>query len=331
MREEKVFWIDEDMAYMRQGLDWKRPITDPSFFLDEKLKWMDRNNIDREVVLNLSQLYCNGFERDLAKKVIQFQNDYNARIQAEYPDRFITGFVVQPLHLEDALEEIDRCVEKGMKLCCLPTHFIDDEGKWTSVVDRRLAPLWEKLNAHSLALEIHPYDGEKIVQLPNNLWRFHLVWMCAQTADTYHMFTMRDYPDRYPNIRTCFAHGNQFGQINVGRRRRGFKGRPDLFEGARDPIDHLEDDNVFFDTLVHDTLALEVLVRRQGARQIVWGLDDPYPLGEMETDEGEYPGKVLHDAIEEGVISQEEAEAMWSDNVWRWIYNEEMPQELKDK
>ena len=35
--------------------DWSRPVTDSSFFLDEKLAWMEHNNIDHAVVLNLSQ------------------------------------------------------------------------------------------------------------------------------------------------------------------------------------------------------------------------------------------------------------------------------------
>ena len=62
MRDKKLFWIDEDLRFMRQG-DWSRPITDPSFFFEEKLEWMDRNKINHAVMLNLSQVYCNGWSR----------------------------------------------------------------------------------------------------------------------------------------------------------------------------------------------------------------------------------------------------------------------------
>lgn len=318
MKEKKVFWIDEASNMMCQG-DWRRPITDPSFFLREKLEWMDRNNLDKEVILTLSQLYCNGMEDRLARDVIRFQNDYNAKVQQEYSDRFITGFVVQPRYVDDAVEEIDRCVAMGMKLACLPTHFLDKRGQWTSVADESLVGLWKRLDDHGLAVEIHPYDGEKIIQLSNSYWRFHLVWMCAQTADTYHMFTLGDWPERFPNIRTCFAHGNQFGQINIGRRRQGFMGRPDLFEGAKDPVEQVGKSNVYFDTLVHDLLAFEILVRRQGASQIVAGLDDPYPLGEMETPEGGYPGKIIDDAVAANIINEGDKADIWKDNVLRWL------------
>ena len=43
---------------------------------------------------------------------------------------------------------------------------------------------------YKLAIEIHPYDGEKFIQLQNRAWRFHLIWMLAQCADAYHFYTL---------------------------------------------------------------------------------------------------------------------------------------------
>ena len=36
MKEKRLFWIDEDKKFMRQG-DWSRPITGTGFFLKEKM------------------------------------------------------------------------------------------------------------------------------------------------------------------------------------------------------------------------------------------------------------------------------------------------------
>ena len=87
MKDKKLFWIDDDKKFMRQG-DWKRPITDPSFFLKEKLEWMDKNNLDHAVVLNLSQLYGNGLRLEQMKKALRFQNDFNAKVQHDNPSKF---------------------------------------------------------------------------------------------------------------------------------------------------------------------------------------------------------------------------------------------------
>jgi aminocarboxymuconate-semialdehyde decarboxylase len=319
MKEKQIFWINDRVTHMCQG-NWTRPITDPSFFVESKMDWMERNNIDTSVVLTLSQLYCNGYERNIAKDVIQFQNDFNASLQKEYGDKFIAGFVVQPLYVEDALKEIDRCYSMGLNVMCLPTHYLDKNTKWQSISNIDTIPIFELADDYGLAIEIHPYQAEDIISLEDKYWRFHLIWMCAQTADAYHMFTMMDFDNRFTRIRTCFAHGNQFGHMNLGRRVQGYKGRPDLFEGAKDPRNHEKQENIFFDSLVHDTLSFELMVKRCGVQQIVCGIDDPYPLGEMDSVPDCYPGKLIDDAVSEKIINSEEAALIWHDNALKWIY-----------
>ncbi len=319
MKEKKLFWIDEDRKFMRQG-NWARPITDPSFFLEEKLEWMENNGIDHEVVLNLSQLYANGLNRELTQDTISFQNDFNAEVQKNNAEKFTCGFVVQPRFIDDALKEIERAVEKlNLKLLCLPTHFLDENNNWKSTAHQDVDPIWELANKYNLAIEIHPYDAPKMIQLQDQYWRFHLIWMCAQTADHFHIFSLRDLARKYPNTRTCFAHGNQFGQMGLGRRKQGFEGRPDLFEKTTHPEENFKMDNVFFDTLVHDVYSFRLLLDRQGVDQIVAGLDDPYPLGEMEGVGDCYPGKVIDEAVEKGFITTSDKDRIWGGNVLRWL------------
>ena len=326
MREKKVFWVDKEMEYMYQG-DWRRPVTHGSFFLEEKLLWLASNDIAHEVILNLSQLYCNGMERQLTSDVLRFQNDFNAKTQHDHPDKFTCGFVVQPRYIDDAIKEIDRCVnELKMDLLCLPTHYLDKDEQWKTIAGKELEPMWQYIDDLGIAVEIHPYDGNKFIKLENELWRFHLIWMCAQTADAFHFFCAHDYPDKYPNIRTCFAHGNQFGQINAGRRKQGFYGRPDLFEGMVAPEKNMQSSNVFFDTLVHDVYSFRLLVDRQTSTQVIAGIDDPYPLGEMESEEGSYPGRVIDEALALGFINEHEYENIWHDNVLQWLAGDKQDQ-----
>ena len=121
-------------------------------------------------------------------------------------------------------------------------------------------------------------------------------------------------------MRTCFAHGGQLAQINLGRRIQGFDGRPDLFEGKHHPRKAVGHKNIFFDTLVHDTGGLELLIKNHGYKQVIMGLDDPYPLGEMESDkQSSYPGKILDLAMKRNIINQTEYDAIWEDNVIQWL------------
>ena len=325
MREKEIFWVDKDRKFMLQK-NWRRPVTDSSFFLEDKLAWMERYRIDHAVVLNLSQLYGNGLRVEEMKQALRFQNDFNAGVQRDHPTKFTCGFVVHPGFVRGACWEIERCVEElDMRLLCLPTHYMDSIGTWRCIFDEENEPIFELADHYNLAVEIHPYDGEKFIKLQNTSWRFHLIWMLAQCADAYHFLTLNGYYEKYPNMRICFAHGGQLAQMNLGRRIQGFDGRPDLFEGKVHPRRAVGHPNIFFDTLVHDTGSLELLLKNQGAGQVLVGLDDPYPLGEMESiAQSSYPGKILDLAVERRLMTETEKDAMWEDNVLRWLCGDDL-------
>ncbi len=326
MKDKEIFWIDEDRSFMRQK-NWQRPITSESFFLNEKLDWMNTNNIDHAVILNLSQLYGNGLTQNDMKQALRFQNDFNAEVQANHPKKFTSGFVIHAGFIDGAQWEIERCVEKlNLKVLCLPTHYLDTAGNWKGIFNPETEPILELANKYNLAIEVHPYDGEKFIQLENTSWRFHLIWMLAQCADSYHFYTLNGYYDKYPNIRTCFAHGGQLNHINLGRRTQGFDGRPDLFEGKKRPSKANGHPNIYFDTLVHDTLSFEMMIKRlKTTDQIILGLDDPYPLGEMESKaQSSYPGKLLDLAMERDLISTQQHQEIWENNVVRWLYGDDI-------
>ena len=319
MKKKKLFWIDEDKKFIRQG-SWSRPIKGHGFFIKEKIEWMRQHKIDHAVMLSLSQLYCNGWKKQDCVDTIRFQNDFNASVEKNNPKKFTCGFVVQPLYMDHALKEIDRCVhELGLKLLCLPTHFLNPKGEWISVAESEVSPIFNLANKHKLAVQIHPYDGEKMIALKNQYWRFHLVWMMAQCADTMHVFALRDLPNKYPNIRTSFAHGGMLGVANYGRRVQGFDARPDIFKNLQDPRKTLGHKNLYFDTLVHDAHTLELLKKRVGAHQIIAGLDDPFPLGEVDGVGTSYPGRVLDYATKTGILTQQEKKDIWCKNVLRWL------------
>ena len=319
MKKKKLFWIDEDKRFMRQG-NWSRPISGPGFFVHEKIEWMHKHNIDHSVLLCLSQLYCNGWKKSDCADGIRFQNDFNASVQNNHPKKFTCGFVVQPRYIDQAVKEIDRCVNKlGLKLLCLPTHFLNSDGQWLSTASEEVQPIFELANEYGLAIQIHPYDGEKMIALKNQYWRFHLVWMMAQCADTLHIYTLRDLPNKYPKLRTSFAHGGMLGVANYGRRVHGFDARPDLFKNLHNPRNTLGHKNIYFDTLVHDFHTLDLLKKRVGAQQIIMGLDDPFPLGEIEGVGNSYPGRILDQAVDEGFITKQEKKDIWCKNVLDWL------------
>jgi aminocarboxymuconate-semialdehyde decarboxylase len=59
--------------------------------------------------------------------------------------------------------------------------------------------------------------------------------------------------------------------------------------------------------------------KRVGVSQIIMGLDDPFPLGEIEGVGTSYPGRVVDFAIEDGVLSRQEGKDIWQKNVLNWL------------
>ena len=71
-------------------------------------------------------------------------------------------------------------------------------------------------------------------------------------------------------------------------------------------------------------LKVDLMIKRQGSSQIIMGLDDPYPLGEMESEaQSSYPGKLLDLAKNQNIINQNQYDDIWEDNVLRWLFGED--------
>jgi len=70
---------------------------------------------------------------------------------------------------------------------------------------------------------------------------------------------------------------------------------------------------------VHDPYTLQLLKNRVGVSQIIAGLDDPYPLGEMESVPNSYPGKVIDDALKMNILTQQDSAVIWKDNILKWL------------
>ena len=82
--------------------------------------------------------------------------------------------------------------------------------------------------------------------------------------------------------------------------------------------------------MVHDTGSLKLLVENQKPKQIIAGLDDPYPLGEMDSaPQSSYPGKILDLAVERKILTKDQCDDIWEDNVIQWLCGDD--QAAKDK
>jgi aminocarboxymuconate-semialdehyde decarboxylase len=129
-------------------------------------------------------------------------------------------------------------------------------------------------------------------------WLPWLVGMPAETSLAICSMIFGGVFERFPNLRVAFAHGGGAFPFTIGRIDHAFHVRPDLVavDNPVNPRNYLSrlDDNgrvvparFYVDSLVHDSDALEMLLKLFGANRIALGSDYPFPLGEAD------PGQLI--------------------------------------
>jgi aminocarboxymuconate-semialdehyde decarboxylase len=130
-----------------------------------------------------------------------------------------------------------------------------------------------------MAIFVHPWDmmGQDDMQ---KYWLPWLVGMPAEVSRAICSLIFSGVLERLPKLRICFAHGGGAFPATIGRIDHGFNVRPDLcaVDNPHGPRKYLS--RLYFDSLVHEPLTLDYLVKLVGADQIMLGSDYPFPLGE---------------------------------------------------
>lgn len=88
--------------------------------------------------------------------------------------------------------------------------------------------------------------------------------------------------ERLPNLRVNFAHAGGSFLSTIGRIQHGFDCRPDLvaIDNNIEPKKYIG--KFWVDSITHDPLMLEYVLKMQGSKKITLGSDYPFPLGDLE-------------------------------------------------
>jgi aminocarboxymuconate-semialdehyde decarboxylase len=111
--------------------------------------------------------------------------------------------------------------------------------------------------------------------------------MPAETSRAICSLIFSGVLEKCKNLRICFAHGGGSFPATIGRIEHGFEARLDLVavDNPKNPREYLG--KFWLDSLVHEPLMLNYLVKLIGAGRVALGTDYPFPLGELE------PGRLI--------------------------------------
>lgn len=259
-----------------------REIESNCFDGNARLPEMDQHGVHVQVISTVPVMFSYWAKPADGLDISKFLNDHIAEVVAANPKRFV-GLGTLPMQAPElAIRELERCVKQlGLAGVQIGSHVND----W-NLSDPELFPIFEAAEQLGASIFVHPWDmmGEQRMQ---KYWLPWLVGMPAEVSLAICSMIFGGVFERLPKLRVAFAHGGGAFPSTVGRIDHGFHARPDLcaIDTKIPPRQHLG--KFYVDSLVHDPLALKLILDVFGEKCIAMGTDYPFPLGELE------PGKLI--------------------------------------
>jgi aminocarboxymuconate-semialdehyde decarboxylase len=263
-------------ARMMKGDKFFREIESNCWEPKDRIIDMSATDVDIQVLSTIPVLFNYWAKPSEGIETARFLNDHICSCVTNHPDKFI-GLGTVPLQdIDLAIKEMERCV-KELKM---PGIEIGSNINQLNLSDKKFDPFWEAAQELNCSIFIHPWEmmGE------NEMMKYWLPWlvgMPAETARAICSLIFGGVMEKYPNLKFAFAHGGGSFPATVGRVEHGWKVRPDLcaVDNPINPRDYLG--RFWVDSLVHDEVSFDVLLKTVGADKICVGSDYPFPLGEQ--------------------------------------------------
>ncbi|MBS1680119.1 MAG: amidohydrolase [Bacteroidetes bacterium] len=263
-------------AKMMRGNQFFREITENSWNAELRIDEYNKFNTQVQVVCTVPVMFSYWAKPLDCLTLSQFLNDQIGKVVKNYPKNYIGLGTVPMQDAELAVKELARLRKIGLKGIQIGSN-INDE----NLNEERFFPVFQACEKLGLAVLVHPWNmmGQKKMQ---RYWLPWLVGMPAETSRAICSMIFGGIFERLPKLRVMFAHAGGSFLPTIGRITHGFNCRPDLvaIDNPIDPRKYLG--QFWVDSVTHDSLMLEYVLKLQGSKRVMLGTDYPFPLGDLE-------------------------------------------------
>ena len=258
-----------------------REIEDNCWSAEKRIEECDGFGVDVQVLSTVPVMFSYWAKPHDGAEISKFLNDGIAEIVQRFPKKFI-GLGTVPLQDATlAIKELERCKQIGLVGVQIGTNV-----NQLNLGEPQFFEFFKACEESGMSIFVHPWEmmGEAEMQ---KYWLPWLVGMPAETSRAICSLIFSGVLEKCEKLRICFAHGGGSFPATIGRIEHGFAARPDLVavDNPRNPREFLG--KFWLDSLVHDVVMLDYLVKLAGADKVALGTDYPFPLGELE------PGKMI--------------------------------------
>ncbi len=252
-----------------------RPFFDALMNPEQRLREMDRQGVDREVLTLWTDIF--GYDLPAAKGALWHAalNDSLARLCDTQPSRF-AWMASGPLQDADlAARELERSLKAGAIGGIVAAHV-----NGQNLGECELDEYWAACAELDAPVFIHPAQPVA----PPRAARFGLNQIVAYTQDTtltVGSMIAAGVLDRFPRLQLILSHGGGSMPFLIGRFDRMHRaGNPEITGNmaADPPSQYLA--RFYYDTILHHGPALRYLRDLVGIEQLLLGTDLPFPPGD---------------------------------------------------
>jgi aminocarboxymuconate-semialdehyde decarboxylase len=249
----------------------------PMWDVDARLAWMDTAGIGLQVVSPWISLTASAVTGAGASTFARMYNEHLAGMVQARPDRFRALATIPLQDPHAAADELGYAVTElemvGVEIATtVAGRELDDEA---------LEPVWATAEELGCLVLLHPFDALR----GRDLRRYGLhnvVGNPAETTIAVAHLIFGGVLERHPGLRLCLVHGGGFAPYQVGRWDHAVK--HDV-RGAAQHLTRLPSEwlrEMYFDTVLHGPLPVELLVAQVGADRVVLGSDYPFAMGQTD-------------------------------------------------
>lgn len=236
-----------------------------------RLADMDAQRVDRQWVSASPNHFYPWADEELSAWVAGEANRLVAEHVAHAPHRLVGLGLVPLQHPHRMVEFLDDARARGLAGVEISSFAGDIE-----LSNPRLEPFWERAAATRAIVFLHPF-GCSLDERLDKYYLANTVGQPVENAVALSHLIFAGVLDRHPDLRLVVAHGGGYLPTAIGRSDHAWRVRPDARGCAHEPSSYLR--KIWFDTVVHDPLALRHLLANAGATQVVLGSDYPFDMG----------------------------------------------------
>ncbi len=243
--------------------------------LETRIAEMDAEGVDIEAMSINAWWY--GAERDMARRIIDAQNEALMKMCAKAPDRLVAFASVSLQFPELAAEQLEIAVkQQGLRGAA-----IGGTVNGLELSHEMFDPFWKKAEDLQALLFMHPQDSDVATgvaaRVKGSGHLENVIGNPLETTIAISHLIFQGTMDKFPNLKISFAHGGGYLPSYADRMDNGCRGQ---IKGCLDPIlkkkptEYLK--QMYFDSLLFTGEALRHLAAVVGPSQIMVGTDYNY-------------------------------------------------------